>query len=181
MSENRCNQKIPVARLETTIDKLDKLHKKPKAEFTLRETIYQLRHKLNSALKKGYSYEDLAQILESQHITISPRTLQQYLSDTKKRSVSKPKPSSSVSNKSSIKPAKDNTSDLDSPTTSTKQTKKALPSNRKSNSKTTSSNFTTDTEEKIDRTKSAPDESIKRKFTGLSSSTEDLSNEFNQY
>ena len=98
MSENRCNQKIPVARLETAIDKLDKLHKKPKAEFTLRETIYQLRHKLNSALKKGYSYEDLAQILESQHITISPRTLQQYLSDTRKRSASKPKPCSSVSN-----------------------------------------------------------------------------------
>ncbi len=181
MSENRCNQKIPVARLETTIDKLDKLHKKPKAEFTLRETIYQLRHKLNSALKKGYSYEDLAQILESQQIIISPRTLQQYLSDTRKRSASKPKPCSNVSDKLLTKPPKDNTSNLDSLSTSTKQTKKALPSSQKSNSKTTSSNFTTDTKEKIDNTKSAPDESIKRKFTGLSSSTEDLSNEFNQY
>lgn len=181
MLPNRCNQKIPFARLETTINQLDKLHKKPKSEFTLRETIYQLRHKLSSALKKGYSYYDLSQILKSQNIIISPRTLQQYLTDTKKRAVSKPRSCSEVSDKSSTNSTKDNASPQDSLNTNTEQLQKALLNNRKSNLYTTSSDPTTDTEEKVANTFSAQDKNIKRKQKGLSGSTEDLSNEFNQY
>ncbi len=57
---------------------------KQKSELTLRESIYLLRDKLRSALKKGYSYEDLSEILEAQGILVSAATLKQYLTESKK-------------------------------------------------------------------------------------------------
>ena len=181
MLENRSNQKIPIARLETTISKLDELHKKPKAKFTLRETIYRLRHKLNSALLKGYSYQDLSQILKEQHITISPRTLQQYLADTKRKTTSKLKASPNVADKSLVNLPEDNTEEQDLLDSNTKQKQKASLSNRQSNSKTTSSKRTTNTTEKIANALSGQNKSVKRETTDIHSSTKDLSSEFNQY
>ena len=68
MVKAKPNQKIHVDKLTTALNKLEQLDTKPKSELTLRESIYFLRDKLKSALKKGYSYEDLSEILAEQEI-----------------------------------------------------------------------------------------------------------------
>jgi hypothetical protein len=84
MATAKPNQKIHVDKLSATLSKLDSLEVKQKSELTLRESIYLLRDKLRAALKKGYSYEDLSEILEGQGILVSAVTLKQYLTETKK-------------------------------------------------------------------------------------------------
>lgn len=84
MATAKPNQKIHVDKLSATLEKLDSLEQKQKSELTLRESIYLLRDKLRSALKKGYSYEDLSEILEVQGILVSAATLKQYLTESKK-------------------------------------------------------------------------------------------------
>ena len=84
MATAKPNQKIHVDKLSATLSKLDSLEQKQKSELTLRESIYLLRDKLRAALKKGYSYEDLSEILEGEGILVSAVTLKQYLTETKK-------------------------------------------------------------------------------------------------
>lgn len=43
-----------------------------------------LRDKLRGALKKGYSYQDLSEILEQEGILVSAATLKQYLTESNK-------------------------------------------------------------------------------------------------
>jgi hypothetical protein len=101
MVKTKANQKIKLDKLQSTLDKLDRLKEKPKSELTLRESIYFLRDKLKSALKKGYSYEDLSEILEEQEILISASTLKQYLTELSKESTSRKKRSQSVKSQKS--------------------------------------------------------------------------------
>ena len=84
MGSAKPNQKIHVDKLETTLNFLDQLDKKEQEELTLRESIYYLRDKLKSALKKGYSYQDLSELLEQQQILVSAATLKQYLTENSK-------------------------------------------------------------------------------------------------
>jgi len=84
MVKAKPNQKIHVDQLASALDKLDQLESKPKEELTLRESIYFLRGKLNSALKKGYNYEDLSEILAEQEIIVSAATLKLYLTEGSK-------------------------------------------------------------------------------------------------
>ena len=77
-------QKIPIDKLQTTLGELEKLEEKAKEELSLRESIYFLREQLQSALKKGYSYQDLSQLLEKQEIKVSAATLKQYLTEIEK-------------------------------------------------------------------------------------------------
>lgn len=110
MVKTKANQKINIDKLQITFDKLEQLKEKPKSELTLRESIYFLRDKLHSALKKGYSYEDLSEILEEQDILISASTLKQYLTEISKESASRKKRSKSVkSNKSNSSDKSDKT------------------------------------------------------------------------
>ncbi|MGL6342848.1 MAG: hypothetical protein ACRC80_27375 [Waterburya sp.] len=88
-TKTKRNQKIHVDTLQTTSYKLGQLETKPKAELTLRESIYFLRDKLKSALRKGYSFQDLSEILANQEILISAATLKQYLTDIQKESSSR--------------------------------------------------------------------------------------------
>ena len=84
MATAKPNQKIHVDKLQATLSKLEQLEQKQREELTLRESIYLLRDKLRGALKKGYSYQDLSEILEQQGILVSAATLKQYLTETKK-------------------------------------------------------------------------------------------------
>ena len=84
MATAKPNQKIHVDKLSATLEKLDSLDVKQKSELTLRESIYLLRDKLRAAVKKGYSYEDLSEILEAEGILVSAATLKQYLTESKK-------------------------------------------------------------------------------------------------
>lgn len=109
-------QKIPIDKLQTTLGELEKLEEKAKEELSLRESIYFLREQLQSALKKGYSYQDLSQLLEKQEIKVSAATLKQYLTEIEKEKRSrqrkaKPKQvlsfedSTQTSTESSVTPA----------------------------------------------------------------------------
>ena len=95
MATAKPNQKIHVDQLSATLSKLDSLDVKQKSELTLRESIYLLRDKLRAALKKGYYYEDLSEILEGEGILVSAATLKQYLTESKKE-VTKSKNRASV-------------------------------------------------------------------------------------
>lgn len=115
MTKTKRNQKIHVDTLQTTLDKLGQLETKPKAELTLRESIYFLRDKLKSALRKGYSFQDLSDILANQEILISAATLKQYLTDIQKESSSRQRNKSrqvkkSNSSESSVKESSTSTS-----------------------------------------------------------------------
>jgi len=97
MATAKPNQKIHVDKVQATLSKLDSLEKKQNEELTLRESIYLLRDKLRGALKKGYSYQDLSEILEQQGILVSAATLKQYLTESKKE-VTKGKKGASTGN-----------------------------------------------------------------------------------
>jgi hypothetical protein len=68
---------------------LEQLSTKPKSELTLRESILFLKDKLTAALKKGYNYQDLSEILSEQDILVSAATLKLYLTDISKKSSSR--------------------------------------------------------------------------------------------
>jgi hypothetical protein len=70
---------------------LQELPEKPKEDLSLREAVGQMQDSLKAALAKGYSYEELAQMLAGQGIQISAFTLKNYV-PSGKRSVSKGKP-----------------------------------------------------------------------------------------
>jgi hypothetical protein len=84
MASAKPNQKIDIDKLQVTLGELEKLEPKPKSSLTMRESIYFLREQLKSALKKGYSYQDLSELLEQQQIVISAATLKQYLTESNK-------------------------------------------------------------------------------------------------
>lgn len=91
MVKAKPKQKIHVDKLQNAFDKLEKLESKPVEELTLRESIFFLRDKLNGALKKGYSYDDLSEILAEQDILVSAATLKLYLAPKRKKSSSRKK------------------------------------------------------------------------------------------
>ena len=84
MATAKPGQKISIDKLQTTLVELERLAEKPKEELSLRESIYFLRDKLRNALKKGYSYQDISNLLEQQEILISAATLKQYLTEIEK-------------------------------------------------------------------------------------------------
>ncbi|MEH2238981.1 hypothetical protein [Nostoc sp.] len=77
-------QKIPIDKLQATLASLEKLEQKDKEELSLPESVYFLRDQLKSALKKGYSYLDLSEILKIQEIKVSAATFKQYLTEIEK-------------------------------------------------------------------------------------------------
>jgi hypothetical protein len=95
-------QKIPLEKLQATLSELEKLEEKAKEELSLRESIYFLREKLQSALKKGYSYQDLSEILAQQEIKISAATLKQYLTEIEKEKRSRQRGAKSGKGKQAV-------------------------------------------------------------------------------
>ncbi|MGL5831656.1 MAG: hypothetical protein ACRC1Z_00290 [Waterburya sp.] len=104
MVKAKPNQKFHVNKLSTALDKLEQLESKPVEELSLRESIYFLRGQLSSALKKGYTYTDLSEILAEQEILVSAATLKLYLTEgsKNKKSSSRNKKSKSSSKLSPV-------------------------------------------------------------------------------
>ncbi|MDV2998235.1 MAG: hypothetical protein N4J56_007940 [Chroococcidiopsis sp. SAG 2025] len=64
---------------------------KPKQGMTLREVIMKSKAMINKALKRGYTYDEIAAILTEEGISIKGATLKQYLTESKsKRSKTTP-------------------------------------------------------------------------------------------
>lgn len=58
---------------------LAELPEKPKENLSLREAVTQLQDQIKAALAKGYSYDDVANILRDRGIDISASTLKNYV------------------------------------------------------------------------------------------------------
>jgi hypothetical protein len=58
---------------------------KPKQGMTLREVIMKSKAMINKALKRGYTYEEIAAILTEEGISIKGATLKQYLTESKSK------------------------------------------------------------------------------------------------
>ncbi len=193
MAKSKRNQKIHVDQLQTTLDKLDQLEAKPKEKLTLRESIYFLRDKLKKALKKGYSYQDLSEILAEQDIFISAATLKQYLTDLSKESKSRKRSKYRISKKSNSDKLSKKTSSQNVtsskeelvPNLSESEPNKiieveeavSLESGSLSETKQSSDN----SPRKSVKSQSRNRKPIKTRAEELSSSDDDLLSEFNQY
>jgi hypothetical protein len=193
MTKTKRNQKIHVDTLQTTLDKLGQLETKPKAELTLRESIYFLRDKLKSALRKGYSFQDLSDILANQEILISAATLKQYLTDIQKESSSRQRNKSrqvkkSNSNQPSVKTSSTNvTSSKDElskdvlavETNRIKKVEKVVNTESSSNSSVEPDSDDGQFQPQISQSKHQKNTQTRQKV--LSGNYEDLSSEFNQW
>ena len=175
MVKAKPNQKIHVEQLQTTLDKLDKLEDKPKEELTLRESIFFLRDKLKSALKKGYNYQDLSEILAGQDILISAATLKQYLTESSKKSSSRKTKGKSGSSKSARSSQKTSTN-----VNSSKEDKNSSLSKGEIN-RIEESESTRKSQMKTAIGQSKSKKNTKTKPRVLSGLDDDLSSEFNQY
>lgn len=196
MASAKPNQKIHVDQLEATLAELDQLEEKQKEELTLRESIYFLRDKLKRALKKGYSYQDLSEILEEQGILISAATLKQYLTESNKKAASRKRGGKSGQSQRTYPKVSEKT---------VKTSKESVPES-KEDSKSSSVKSESEESQEINPandTEKLPDDEIKlseenhqassresqrgtrktvrAKQKRLSSSNPDLSREFNQY
>lgn len=63
---------------------LGDLPEKPKENLSLRETIGELHDSITVALNRGYSYEEIVDILASQGIEITVASLKRYLASARK-------------------------------------------------------------------------------------------------
>jgi hypothetical protein len=169
MVKAKPNQKIHVDKLQTAFDKLDQLESKPKEELSLRESIFFLHNKLTSALKKGYSYQDLSEILAEQDILISAATLKQYLTEIGKKSPSSRKRSkaTSLSSREISTNVTDSQSDKNSSLENT-ETNRIKESSSKNDSQSNGK-------------KATDKKAIKTKPKVLSGFDDDLESDFNQY
>ena len=89
--------KISKRTIEAAVSGLKELPLKEKDSFGLREAIYEMHKEIEAILKKGYSFEEVAEFLSSHEIQIKPVTLKQYLSTFKRqRSRKKTKPAQRI-------------------------------------------------------------------------------------
>ena len=117
MTSTKRNQKISLDKLETTLETLDNLSEKKQKEMTLRQSVHFLRDKLQKALKKGYTYQDLSEILEQQEILISAATLKQYLTEGSKKVKSKKNSGKLTSKKEVVSNEENNKNERNNQTT----------------------------------------------------------------
>lgn len=175
MVRTKPGQKVTREKLESTLSKLETLSEKPKSELSLRESIYFLREKLQSALKKGYSYQDLSEILEQQEIKVSAATLKQYLTEIEKEKRSRKRVAKSGETKQSSHPE---TSSASEGVTASADlsAKKASADLEQSSVEPENQDSLTDTEPSESVTKSA-----KRRPTKAAKPNTDVSSDFNKY
>jgi hypothetical protein len=80
-------------KLKSILEKVEsRLPTKPKEGMTLREIILKSKAMINKALKRGYTYDEIAAILSEEGISVKGTTLKQYLADSTKSQRRKPEP-----------------------------------------------------------------------------------------
>ena len=189
MASAKPGQKISIDKLQTTLVELERLAEKPKKELSLRESIYFLRDKLRNALKKGYSYQDLSELLEQQEILISAATLKQYLTEIEKGATKEKRGAKSVKAKQPSPEAKSPEIAKDIPKTSDKESSEkskadlpelALDIVEANIAEPKKSSRESDTQDEVEP-QGKTSRGVKRNLKGASKSTIDLSSDFNQY
>lgn len=194
MASAKPNQKIHVDKLQATLEKLEQLEKKRSEELTLRESIYLLRDKLRVALKKGYSYQDLSEILEQQGILVSAATLKQYLTESNKEATKGKHRAKEVQNKLSSPQAphqdilavtESDTENKYSDSAVEESGELSQPTNIADDTKILSQSLVNLDQSNNQASSVANQQDTKKPVRGkskkLGSSSKDLSSEFNQY
>lgn len=89
---------IDESKLKSLLEKVEaRIPPKPKQGMTLKEVVMKSKAMINLALKRGYTYDEIAAILTSEGISIKGATLKQYLTESKsKRSKTPPQPKPAV-------------------------------------------------------------------------------------
>jgi len=71
--------------LKSILEKVEaRLPPKPKESMTLKEVILKSKTMISKALKRGYSYDEIAAILSEEGISVKGTTIKQYLAETTK-------------------------------------------------------------------------------------------------
>lgn len=70
---------VKLQSIHQTLDVLKQLPRKQKEDFALREAVFEMHQQIEDVLKKGYSFEEVAEILSHNDIVIKGVTLKQYL------------------------------------------------------------------------------------------------------
>lgn len=65
--------------IDQASEALESLPEKPREQLSLREAVDALRDHITAALEKGYSYEDITEMLSNQGVSIAPSSLKHYL------------------------------------------------------------------------------------------------------
>ena len=189
MANAKPGQKISIDKLQATLVELEKLAEKPKEELSLRESIYFLRDKLRNALKKGYSYQDLSDLLKQQEILISAATLKQYLTEIDPGATKGKRAAKSVKAKQPSPEATSPEQALNIPETSLKESSKKSKADLPElaldivEASKTESRETSQQSENQDgvEPQGKTSRGVKRNSKGASKSSLDLSSDFNQY
>ena len=91
--------------LKSILEKVEsRLPTKPKEGMTLREIILKSKAMINKALKRGYTYDEIAAILSEEGISVKGTTLKQYLADSTKSQRRKPEPATSADQRATVEP-----------------------------------------------------------------------------
>ncbi len=92
-------------KLKSILEKVEaRLPTKPKSGMTLREIILKSKSMINKALKRGYTYDEIAAILSEEGISVKGTTLKQYLADSTKSQRRKPEPATTADQKATVEP-----------------------------------------------------------------------------
>ena len=81
--------RIAAEKLESALNRLDALDVKKQSEYSLRESIKQILPSIQSVIEKGYSFDEVANLLQQDEINISGTTLRQYVREFSKDSKGK--------------------------------------------------------------------------------------------
>lgn len=116
-----------------------RLPPKPKQGMTLREAIYKFKPTINKALKRGYTYEEVAAILTEEGISIKGATLKQYLAESKGKKrpneTAAVSPSKSSTHQAEESAASDTNSDIKSDSARSIEAKADIKTEAKSDTK----------------------------------------------
>lgn len=157
---------------------------KPKQGMTLREVITKAKPMITKALKRGYTYDEIAAILTEEGISIKGATLKQYLTESKskKRQVESSTPTAAQSVTSTISiPAQQNIKEETKEDSKAKVVADNLSDKLVAQSKTTEPkpdavvdiNKDNKTDNKQDtKTKAKPRSVVRGKFTDIPSNDE---------
>lgn len=87
MTETKATQRAKVQRtnLADAIELLQSAPDKEKDEFSLRESIFQMRDQIKGVLAKGYNYDAVAKMLAKTGIDIKGATLRQYMTSARSK------------------------------------------------------------------------------------------------
>ena len=180
MPETKRKQIINIESLKNVNNALEHLQEKKRTEYSLRESIIFLADRLKAAMSKGYSYQDLTELLAEQKILISVPMLRRYLKEAEQKSKSttkKSKQNKKVSNCSDNKSASINKDYSANSLTQASVLDKESDSNKTNKNKKADPTKTSP----VQNNQGASSASKQRKMTVLSGATDDLSSDFNNY